>query len=171
MKPVIWLMGLSASGKTTLASYLCEYLKSKNITAVHLDGDNVRKGLNIDLGYSKEDRYENIRRITEIAKLLSSQDIVVVCSFITPYNKLRSLITRIIGSNLYLFYLKCSLDECVKRDPKGLYKKLPTSMTGVCDLFEAPKIVNLIIDTESNDLIECANKLKKEVDTILANIY
>jgi adenylyl-sulfate kinase len=121
---IIWLTGFSGAGKTTLSKEIEKGLHDMGVHTYLLDGDNIRHGLNRDLGFSKEDRKENIRRIAEVAKLFADAGLVVICAFITPYEEDRREIRKIIGDNeLINVYVKCPIDVCIKRDPKGLYKK------------------------------------------------
>lgn len=149
--PVLWFTGLSGSGKTTLAKELKEYLSVYKIPVFILDGDITRDGLNSDLGFSKKDRDENTRRGAEIAKMLSDQNILVIVSFISPYKDQRKLAHNIIGDSFHEIYISTPLEECISRDPKGLYKKALSgeieNFTGVSDPYEPPTNPFLQIDT------------------------
>lgn len=124
---VLWFTGLSGSGKSTLANALNQKLFNENISSYVLDGDNVRHGLNKDLGFSELDRKENIRRIGEVAKLFVDSGQVVLTAFISPYREDRELVRNLLEHDEFIeIYVKCSLSECEKRDPKGLYKKRET---------------------------------------------
>lgn len=121
---VLWFTGLSGSGKSTLANALARYLYETNIQAYVLDGDNIRHGLNKDLGFTDEDRKENIRRIGEVSKLFVDSGQIVLTAFISPFREDRQQVKDILSENEFFeVYVKCSLDECEVRDPKGLYKK------------------------------------------------
>ena len=121
---VLWFTGLSGSGKSTLSNFLEKRLYDLGIRTYLLDGDNIRQGLNRDLGFHKEDRTENIRRIAEVARLFTDSGIMVLTAFISPYHVDRNLAREIIGANDFLeIYVHCSLEECERRDPKGLYAK------------------------------------------------
>lgn len=157
---VVWFYGLSASGKSTIAAGLERKLADNGYHTHLLDGDNVRAGLNSDLGFSDDDRHENIRRIAEVAKLFVESGIVTLASFITPFEKLRVLARRIIGDeDWFSVYTKCSFETCAERDPKGLYAKMlrgeVKEFTGKDSIFEEPHSADLIIDTEKT-LVEDA---------------
>jgi len=152
---VIWLYGLSGSGKSTLAIGLERQLHAEGFTTELLDGDNVRTGLNRGLGFSDEDRQENIRRVAEVAKLFVQAGVVTLCSFITPTRALRSQARVLIGAEDFIeIYVKASYATCASRDPKGLYAKANTGgvsqFTGRDSSFEPPEISEgLVIDTET----------------------
>jgi len=153
---VIWLYGLSGSGKSTLAIALERRLHAEGVATHLLDGDNVRTGLNRDLGFSDADRSENIRRIAEVAKLFVQAGVVVICAFITPQKAHRQLARTIIGADDFSeIYVAASFETCAKRDPKGLYAKAGTGavkqFTGRDSSFETPTDGDgaLIIDTEA----------------------
>ena len=151
---VIWMYGLSGSGKSTLANLLERRLHEKGKMVKVLDGDNVRSGLNSNLGFSDEDRLENIRRVAEVAKLFADSGIVTVTSFITANNELRDLAREVIGDDdLLEVYVKASFETCAERDPKGLYAKVKAGevkqFTGKDSAFEEPSRPDLIIDTET----------------------
>lgn len=154
---VIWLTGLSGSGKSTIANELNKQLFDKNIYSVILDGDNTRLGINKDLSFSEADRSENIRRVAEIAKLYVENSQVVIASFISPYKKDRLIAKNIISSDDFIeVHVNCAIDECEKRDVKGLYKKARngeiSDFTGISSPYEAPKSADIEIDTELNDV-------------------
>jgi adenylylsulfate kinase len=151
---VIWMYGLSGSGKSTLANLLERRLHESGRMVKILDGDNVRAGLNKNLGFSDEDRLENIRRVAEVAKLFADSGIVTITSFITPNNELRSLAREIIGDeDLLEVYVKASFETCSERDPKGLYAKVKAGevkqFTGKDSAFEEPNNPDLVVDTEA----------------------
>jgi adenylylsulfate kinase len=153
---VIWMYGLSGSGKSTLANRLERELHAAGRLVKVLDGDNVRTGLNRNLGFSDEDRLENIRRVAEVAKLFADCGIVVIASFITPNNELRRLARGIIGDDdLLEVYVRASYETCAERDPKGLYAKVKAGevkqFTGRDSGFEEPDRPDLVIDTEALD--------------------
>lgn len=156
---VIWLCGLSGSGKSTLASLLKEDLASHRLDAYVLDGDNLRKGLCSNLGFSDADRLENIRRAAEVANLLKTLGLIVICSFITPLEQHRQLAQSIIGAADFIpVHIKCSLQGCIERDPKGLYQKARAgkiaAFTGVSSTFEAPHSQFFEINTEMQSIAE-----------------
>jgi adenylylsulfate kinase len=147
------MTGLSASGKSTIACILEQMLLHKKKSAYRLDGDNIRMGLNKNLGFSAEDRAENIRRIGEVAKLFTDAGVIAITSFISPYKKDRDLVRA--GSKPGEFvevYVHVSLAEAEKRDPKGLYKKARAgqlkNFTGIDDPYEAPEKPEILIETE-----------------------
>lgn len=152
---VIWLYGLSGSGKSTLAIMLERKLHDEGRLVKVLDGDNVRSGLNSNLGFSQEDRLENIRRVAEVANLFCETGIITIASFITPENEMRKLARGIIGDRDFVeVYVKASFEACQKRDPKGLYAKVNrgevSQFTGKDSGFEEPdNTPDLTIETES----------------------
>lgn len=151
----IWFIGLSGSGKTTLALELEHYLFDQGFATAMLDGDNVRTGINSDLGFSTADRHENIRRIAEINKLFVENGIIVINSFVCPAESMRKLLTSIIGKdNVILIYVQASIKTCIQRDVKGLYKKATQGeigqFTGISDTFEEPQHYDLLINTEQH---------------------
>lgn len=160
---IIWLYGLSGSGKTTLADLLAERIPNSE----RLDGDIVRKTLTRDLGFSIEDRFENIRRIAFVADLLSKHGVNVICSFITPLEVMRIYLRKVLGDRLRLIYIECSLEECIKRDPKGLYAKALSGeiegMTGLTSPFEIgdDHSINTIIGSPRECIYEVMRLLEK----------
>ena len=155
---VVWFTGLSGSGKSTICNSLEELLNTKKINTFILDGDSVRNGLNKDLGFSNEDRSENIRRVAEVSKILMNAGNVVLTSFITPFQKDRGLAKEIVGENNYIeVFVNTSLKTCIERDPKGLYQKsksgLIKNMTGIDSNYEIPKSFDIEI-SESNTIEE-----------------
>lgn len=165
---VIWMYGLSGSGKSTLANLLERRLHEQGKMVKVLDGDNVRSGLNSNLGFSDEDRLENIRRVAEVAKLFADSGIVTVTSFITPNNELRDLARGVIGDDdLLEVYVKASFETCAERDPKGLYAKVKAGevkqFTGKDSAFEEPTRPDLVIDTEALSEDEALGQLLSAV--------
>lgn len=158
----IWFTGLSGAGKTTISRLIEKELKEKKIQVELLDGDKVRQHLTSDLTFSKEDRKKNIERVSYIAKLLTRNNIVVLASFISPYEQIREYCRQEIGSFIEV-YVKCSLEECIRRDVKGLYKKALNgeihNFTGISDPFEEPKTPDLILETEKEAAHESASKV------------
>jgi len=156
---VLWFTGLSAAGKSTIAHGVEKKLFGLGIRSYVLDGDNVRHGINSDLGFSREDRKENIRRIVEISKLLVDGGLIVLASFISPFKEDREYVRKCLsGDNFYEIYVKCSIQECQKRDPKGMYDKARKGIikhyTGVSAPYEEPESPHLIIDTEKYDIAD-----------------
>jgi adenylylsulfate kinase len=161
---LLWFTGLSGSGKSTLAHAVEKKLHSLCVRSYVLDGDNVRTGLNKNLGLSPEDRKENIRRIAEVAKLMVDAGLLVFAAFIAPYKQSREYVRKLMANwPYYEVYVKCSVEECAKRDPKGLYKKSKTgeitNMTGISAPYEEPEHPDLIIDTDKLSLQQCVDKI------------
>jgi adenylylsulfate kinase len=149
----VWMTGLSASGKSTIACILEQLLLHKKKHAYRLDGDNIRMGLNKNLGFSAEDRAENIRRIGEVAKLFTDAGVIAITSFISPYKKDRDAVRASMKAGEFIeVYVQVSLAEAEKRDPKGLYKKARSGQlkgfTGIDDPYEAPEKPEILIETE-----------------------
>ncbi|MBU0670697.1 adenylyl-sulfate kinase [Patescibacteria group bacterium] len=166
---IIWFTGLSGSGKSTLACALEEELYKKDHLSYRLDGDNVRHGLNMDLGFSPEDRVENIRRIGEVAKLFADAGIITMTSFISPYKNDRQIVRELMPDNRFIeVYCKCSLEEAEKRDPKGLYKKARAGeikeFTGIDAPYEEPDKPEIVIETDKTDLKESTKILLEKLD-------
>ena len=159
---LLWLTGLSGSGKSTLAHAVEEKLHSLCVRSYVLDGDNIRTGLNKDLSLTPEDRKENVRRIAETAKLMVDAGLLVFAAFIAPYKQSREYVRKLMaGWPYYEVYIKCSVEMCAKRDPKGLYKKASTgeitNMTGISAPYEEPEHPSLIIDTDKLSLQQCVD--------------
>ena len=153
---VVWLTGLSASGKSTIARAVEQRLFSERVSAARLDGDNVRHGLCGDLGFSHEDRTENIRRVAEVAALLHELGHVVLCAFISPYRADRDFARSLVPDGRFTeVYVKCDLEECRRRDPKGLYARAERGelhgMTGIDAPYEPPPRPEVTVDTTSQD--------------------
>jgi len=149
---VIWFTGLSGSGKTTLAANLEKELFFRRFFCQVLDGDNIRSGINNNLGFNHEDRLENIRRIAEVSKLLINTGMITLCSFISPTHEIRQMAKNIIGENDFIeIFLNPPLEVCEQRDTKGLYKKARAGIikdfTGISSPFEAPEHPDVEIDT------------------------
>ncbi|RWQ71095.1 adenylyl-sulfate kinase [Bacillus cereus] len=154
---VLWFTGLSGSGKSTIAMEIERQLYNRNIRTYVLDGDNIRHGLNKDLGFSQKDREENIRRIGEVSKLFVDSGVVSITAFISPYSKDRAIIRSMLSVGEFIeIYLKCGIDICEQRDPKGLYKKARQGeiqgFTGVSDPYEEPIEPELIIETDKQNI-------------------
>ena len=161
---VIWLTGLSGSGKTSIAVWLEQKLNENGYLTQVLDGDNVRTGINNNLAFTEEDRLENIRRISEVSKLFLNCGIITINSFVSPTEDVRDLAKKIIGEDDFLeVYINTSLEECEKRDVKGLYKKARkgeiSNFTGISAPFEAPKNPALSIETEKNTIEQSGETL------------
>lgn len=161
---VFWLYGLSGSGKSTLAIALEKALFAQGKFAQVLDGDNIRTGLNSNLGFSDEDRLENIRRIAHVAKLYADSGVITIASFITPREELRELARGIVGAEDFSdIYVKASFETCAERDPKGLYAKVKAGQvkqfTGKDSGFEEPTTPDLLIDTEAESVEQSLQRL------------
>lgn len=170
MENVIWLTGLSGSGKSTLGLMLKAYCDSINRKVKILDGDEIRNGINSDLSFSINDRKENIRRVSHLARILAESEVLTICCFITPTNELRDLARTIIGDSMKEIYLNASVQTCEQRDVKGLYEKarkgIIADFTGVSSPFERSLTADLEIDTENDSkessLAALKNYLKQE---------
>jgi len=167
---VVWLYGLSGSGKSTLAMALERRLMVEGFTPHLLDGDNVRTGLNRDLGFSDTDRLENIRRVAEVAKLFNQAGVIVIASFITPFRAQREAARVIVGADDFIeVYVHATFETCAKRDPKGLYAKAAAGgvkqFTGRDSVFEGPSAGDgtLVIDTENTDAAGALEQLHSAV--------
>lgn len=161
---VLWLTGLSGSGKSTLAKALERKLHDAGYFSKLLDGDNIRVGLNNNLGFSLEDRKENIRRISETARLFLDGGIITLCSFVSPTKEIRAMAASIIGAEDFLeVYVNAPIEVCESRDVKGLYKKARAGeikgFTGIDSPFEAPEAPFVEIRTHEEDLEACAERL------------
>ncbi len=161
--------GLSGSGKTTLANRLEEELNRRGYQTYSLDGDNIRSGVNKDLDFSSEDRSENIRRIAEVANLFKDAGVVTLSAFITPMEKDRDQVRKIVGSDdLIEVFVDASLSACEERDPKGLYKLARAGkidqFTGITSPYEAPVNPALHIQTETNSIDQCVIELLEFIE-------
>jgi adenylylsulfate kinase len=161
---VIWFTGLSGSGKSTIANAVAAELYKRGIQNYVLDGDNVRHGLNKDLGFSETDRKENIRRIGEVAKLFVDSGQIVLTAFISPFQSDRQIVRNLLAADEFIeVYVKCPLDECENRDPKGLYEKarqgIIKDFTGISSPYEEPDQPELIIETHKYTVEECVNQV------------
>ena len=161
---VIWFTGLSGSGKSTVSVALEKALFNEGKQTYRLDGDNVRHGLNKNLGFSPEDRTENIRRIGEVAKLMVDAGSITVTAFISPYKQDRDNVRAILEDGEFIeVYTKCSVEECENRDPKGLYKKARSGeipeFTGISAPYEAPDHPEIILDTEHESINQSVDRV------------
>jgi adenylylsulfate kinase len=158
----LWLTGLSGAGKSTLAAAVGEALSRHGIRVEILDGDDVRQNLSRGLGFSREDRDTNIRRIGYVAKLLTRNGVVVITAAISPYRAVRDEVRREVGAFVEV-HVKASLDECIRRDAKGLYRRALAGeiphFTGVSDPYEEPLRPELIVDTEQEDVGDSATRV------------
>jgi len=168
---VLWFTGLSASGKSTIAHGVEKKLFSRGIRSYVLDGDNVRHGINSDLGFSLQDRKENVRRIVEISKLLMDAGFIVLASFISPSMKDRDFVRSCFSEdNFYEIYIKCSIEECERRDPKGMYDKarrgIIKNYTGISAPYEEPESPDLVIDTEQLNIEDAIQGVVNFIDAV-----
>lgn len=170
---VIWLTGLPGSGKTTLATRVAEKLRREGYRVEVIDGDWARKTISLGAGYTKEERRIHLHRIAWVARLLARNGVIVLCSFVSPYNDVRKMIRNIISEEVpfKLVYVKCPVEECIRRDPKGLYKKALKGeikyFTGISDPFEEPENPDLVIDTYRDDIETNTGKLYRFVKELL----
>lgn len=165
---LVWFTGLPASGKSSIAHRVEKELFNQGSHTYVLDGDNVRHGLNSNLGFSREDRRENLRRIVELSKLLVDAGLIVLAAFISPHREDREYVrSRFKNDNFLEIYVKCPVEECEKRDPKGNYRKARAGIikdyTGVSAPYEEPGNPDLVIDTEKLDL---ETSVKKVLDLL-----
>ncbi|MBD8522631.1 adenylyl-sulfate kinase [Lysinibacillus sp. FSL R7-0073] len=161
---ILWFTGLSASGKSSIANAFARQLYERCNQAFVLDGDNVRHGLNKDLGFDEAGRKENIRRIGEVSKLFIESGQIVLTAFISPYREDRQVVRALVEDGEFIeVFVKCSVETCEKRDPKGLYKKARkaeiSNFTGVSAPYEEPENPEIILDTEHHTIEECVEQL------------
>ncbi|GIO23699.1 adenylyl-sulfate kinase [Oceanobacillus sp. J11TS1] len=161
---ILWFTGLSGAGKSTLANALEHRLFEQGLNSYVLDGDNVRHGLNQGLGFSEEDRKENIRRIGEVAKLFIDAGFIVCTAFISPFAEDRNRVRALVEENEFVeIYVRCALEACEDRDPKGLYKKARTgeisNFTGISSPYEEPERPELVVDSDQLSIDACVDKI------------
>jgi adenylylsulfate kinase len=166
---IVWMTGLSASGKSTIACILEQMLLHRQKHAYRLDGDNIRMGLNKNLGFSAEDRAENIRRIGEVARLFADAGVIAITSFISPYHKDRDAVRAACKSGEFIeVHVNVSLATAEQRDPKGLYKKARAGQikgfTGIDDPYEAPQRAEITIETETLSAVDAAARILAYLD-------
>jgi adenylylsulfate kinase len=159
---LVWLTGLSASGKSTIAHAVEKKLFERGVRTYVLDGDNVRHGINCNLGFSREDRKENLRRIVEVSKLFMDAGILVLAAFISPYRDDRVFVRKSFeGDHFIEVYVRCAIEECEKRDPKGQYAKARAGIiknyTGISAPYEEPKNPEIVLDTVQMELDQCVD--------------
>lgn len=170
---ILWYTGLSGSGKSTLANKVEEKMFDMGLHTYILDGDNVRMGLNKGLGFSEEDRKENIRRIGEVSKLFVDAGVIVSTAFISPFRSDRDMVRSIVKQGEFVeIYVDAPIEVCESRDPKGLYKKARAGeikqFTGIDSPYEAPEKAELSVKTGEKSLEECAQDV---IDWLMANNY
>ncbi|WP_187264143.1 adenylyl-sulfate kinase [Pontibacter beigongshangensis] len=169
---LVWFTGLSGSGKSTLALRLEHYLFHQGYKVYLLDGDNVRNGLNKDLGFSDQDRKENLRRVGEVAKLMLDAGLVVLCAFISPYEEERNLVKKIAGEGRVTeVFVDCALEVCEQRDTKGLYVKARSGhiphFTSISAPYQPPSAPDMVLQTEAEPVEACVEKLVRHVEPLL----
>ncbi|MGG4265140.1 adenylyl-sulfate kinase [Peribacillus simplex] len=161
---VLWFTGLSGSGKSTIANAVAKELYNRNIRSYVLDGDNIRHGLNKDLGFSEEDRTENIRRIGEVSKLFVDSGQFVLTAFISPFRADRQIVRDLLEEGEFIeVYIKCPIEECEVRDPKGLYDKarkgIIKDFTGIDSPYEEPEKPEIILESDQYSIEECVEQI------------
>ncbi|MEC0126837.1 adenylyl-sulfate kinase [Paenibacillus pabuli] len=167
----LWFTGLSGAGKSSLAFALEQYLHEKGVHGYVLDGDNVRHGLNRDLGFTAEDRQENLRRIGEVSKLMVDAGLFVLSAFISPHAQDREMVKQLFEADDFIeIYVRCSIEECERRDPKGLYKKARSGdiphFTGISAPYDIPESPSLVIDTEELSIDEAVQEIVQHLERI-----
>ncbi len=168
---ILWFTGLSGAGKSTLAHAVEERLHQLGCRTFVFDGDNVRHGLNKDLGFSHEDRKENIRRIGEMCKLFIEAGTISLTAFISPYIEDRQIVRTLVSEGDFIeIYCSCSIEECESRDVKGLYKKARRGeikeFTGISAPYEIPEVPELVIDTENNSIDDCVEMIIRYLHSV-----
>ncbi|MFY0781434.1 adenylyl-sulfate kinase [Peribacillus simplex] len=161
---VLWFTGLSGSGKSTIANAVAKELYNRNIRSYVLDGDNIRHGLNKDLGFSEEDRTENIRRIGEVSKLFVDSGQFVLTAFISPFRADRQIVRDLLDEGEFIeVYINCPIEECEVRDPKGLYDKarkgIIKDFTGIDSPYEEPEQPEIILESDQYSIEECVEQV------------
>lgn len=162
---VIWMTGLSGSGKSTIANELeRQLIQQYHVHTYLLDGDDVRNGLNADLGFTEEDRKENIRRVGEVARLMYDAGLIVITSFISPFRGDRDAVRRLMEPGAFWeVYVSCPLEECIRRDTKGLYKRALDgaleNFTGISSPYEEPLAPEVLLDTSNQDVNVCVARI------------
>ena len=171
---VLWFTGLSGAGKSTLAIELERQLFAKGYSVYVLDGDNLRTGLNADLGYSHADRTENIRRVGELAALFADAGTIAISAFISPYHADRHQAREAAGDAFHEVYVKAGVETCEERDPKGLYRRARSGeipdFTGVSAPYEVPESPDFVVDTAADDVTKCTDALVAYVEAQFGRI-
>jgi bifunctional enzyme CysN/CysC len=161
---ILWFTGLSGSGKSTIASIVERELHARGAHTYMLDGDNVRHGLNRDLGFTDADRVENIRRVGEVAKLFVDAGLLVLCSFISPFRAERRMVRELVDAEEFVeIFVDTPLEECMRRDPKGLYARAKEgkikNFTGIDSPYEAPENAEIVIDSRQGNAETAAQRI------------
>ena len=171
---VLWFTGLSGAGKSTLAIELERQLFAKGYSVYVLDGDNLRTGLNADLGYSHADRTENIRRVGELSALFADAGTIVISAFISPYRTDRRRARDAAGNTFHEIYVKADIETCEGRDPKGLYRRARSGeipdFTGISAPYEVPEAPDFVVDTAADDVKQCIDALAAYVEAQFGQI-
>ena len=165
---ILWFTGLPGSGKSTIANIVERELHARGAHTYLLDGDNVRHGLSRDLGFTDADRVENIRRVGEVAKLFVDAGMIVLCSFISPFRAERRMVRELMGEGEFIeVYVDTALDECIRRDPKGLYARAQAgnikNFTGIDSPYEPPEAAEVVIRTDQHSAEEAAQRVIDEL--------
>jgi len=170
---IIWFTGLPGSGKSTVANGVAEVLRGRGFRVEVLDGDWVRKTISVGTGFSREERRVHLLRVAWVARLLARNGVIVLCSFVSPYRDVRREVRGIIeeeGLPFIEVYVKCSLEECIRRDPKGLYKRALRGeikyMTGIDDPYEPPEHPDLTVDTEHDSVEDNVKKVIEKLENL-----
>lgn len=165
---VVWLTGLSGAGKSTLATHVEQLLFEKNYLVTILDGDSIRDGLNADLDFSPKARKENLRRSGEVAALLANRGFIVLASFVSPFHEGREVVQKIVRNDFYLVHVHAEIEDCINRDPKGLYKKAMAgeieNFTGIGQSYEPPENPDLVVNTSSTDITSASEHLAQFIE-------
>jgi len=171
---VVWITGLPGSGKTTIARGVAEKLRQKGLKVELLDGDEVRRWLSPEAGFTREDRTRHLIRVAHVAKLLARNGVIVIASFVSPYRDVRRKAREIVegeGIPFIEVYVECSLEECIRRDPKGLYKRALRGeikhMTGIDDPYESPENPEVKVNTEKYSVNENIRRVMREIEKII----
>ena len=169
---MVWFTGLSGSGKSTIAIALERELHKRGLLCRILDGDNIRSGINNNLGFTEADRVENIRRIAEVSKLFLDTGVITIAAFISPNNDIREMAADIIGQDDFReVYVSTSIEECEKRDVKGLYKAARegkiAQFTGITSPYEIPEHADVVVDTAEMDVETCVNHILEQLKSLL----
>ena len=170
---VAWITGLPGSGKTTIAMRASDMLRSKGYRVEVLDGDWFRSAIDPEAGFTKEERARHLRRAAWVARLLARNGVIVICSFVSPYRDVREEVRRIVSEDVPFLevYAKCPLDECIRRDPKGLYRKALegkiANFTGISDPYEEPERPDLVLDTVARDPDSNARALVEAIEAAI----
>ena len=165
----VWFTGLPCSGKTTIADRVAEVLRNNGHRVERLDGDTVRQGLTSDLGFTKEDRDENIKRVTFVSKLLTRNGVIILATFVSPYRERRKKTREEIGDFIEV-YTRCPIEVCIARDVKGMFKKALageiSNFTGIDDPYEEPDNPELIVDTDKKSIDESVQKVLNKLNKL-----